>query len=169
MSTTESTTWNTIRGTLLHRAVLHPAAFLREVDTDARRKQYSTYSADLAKVIHDSLSKGDFTLARLVVSAGGPSWGTVVDDFQALSEKDRALVLNGFEDAAANMTKMLMMKAWEDGWLWVQTEVSSPYAAVHGLAHKGCRIDVVAKRRSAGDEVPTLVVADLKKIGRAHV
>lgn len=162
MTTTTPASWNEVRGTLLHRAVLHPGAHKRSVANPFERERYESDSQLMAKRLHKSLEVNDFELARLLASDGGSCRTSVITDYQSLSPSDCAKVLDSFANAVMHITHSLMWKAQMDRWEWLLTEVASPYAHFMALPHAGDRVDIVAGRGAKG-----LIVADIKT-GMAH-
>ncbi len=139
-------TWQTVRGTLIHRCVLHPAGKWFRLDHPSRRRRFREECDWMAQNLRTALSKHDDVLAWALVDAGGPYWTKTYDNFLGLSSGDRALVLQSLEVPVGAAAEAICIRASRDGWQECLSEIIDPYALLLGEGNPKKRIDLLTKR-----------------------
>lgn len=155
----DSPTWQTLAGTFLHRAVLHPGGKWRYVNTQETRDEYLDHSRRLAHQLHYALQDENFYFAEALADSGGPSWSKSIDQYRELSPNDKERAISPLLESAETITQYILDEAEDSRWTQVRTEVDAPIAHLNGESNT--RIDLLVKREQLSP-----VVVELKTSAR---
>lgn len=155
---TRTTSWQSLAGTFLHRAVLHPGGKWRSVKKETERDEYLDHSMRLARQLHHALRDENYYLAEALVDRGGPSWALSVDKYRELSYSDMMRAIDPLLVATEPIVSSILEHAENEKWKRVCTEVEDPLAPLMG--RPSSRLDLLVDR---GTDCRPLVV-ELKTI-----
>lgn len=161
--------WQTLAGTFLHRAVLHPGGKWCPVHTADDRDQYLDHSLRLARQLHHALRDENYYLAEALGDKGGPSWSQSIDQYRMLSTEEMMQAITPLLTATEPIVRSILTKARRDRWRQVHTEVGDPFSPLKGQddgqdnKRVNTRIDLLADRGRR----PPLVV-ELKTTSRTE-
>lgn len=160
------TSWQTMKGVLIHRAVLAAAgkpltvtAARRTVtNCDGGRSPELVSEAQwVARRLTQALQDEDAETAWALIDAGGPRWVRDYENYCALSRGDRRRALEDLEHLAVVAAEALLERATTNGWTEMLSEVLDPVVFLG--ARRGVpipRLDLLVRRH----EEPLIV--DLK-------
>ncbi|MBM4569216.1 hypothetical protein GS489_01515 [Rhodococcus hoagii] len=103
-----------------------PAQKPLRIDTDLRRDEYIDSVSVAAVELRDALRSEDaddfFSLARCAIDSGGPYWSKLVDDLDALSDRDRRTALRRLPAVAERAAIEIADRAAKSQWIYILSE-----------------------------------------------
>jgi hypothetical protein len=163
-------TWQSLKGTLIHRCALAAAGKWLTIREAARLDTLSkppephlvAEARWMAQQLGPALRRRDKHVAWSLIDSGGPRWIGNYNDYLSLDTSEQPLAIVKLEDLAVTTASAILDMAHDDQWEDIQSEVSDPFArltAYTAEAKKAAnwRIDLLAHR---GDRPPAVV--DLK-------
>ena len=160
-------TWQSVKGTLIHRCVLACAGkwlsgweALRN-----KRKTKESHFVDearwMAQHVDRALRTDDGPMAWALLDSGGPRWTGPYAEFRLFPDHHDQ-ILDDLEHLTVITARDLMRRAKKEDWLYLRSECSDPFAFVSAETKKersaaNSRMDLLVTRRNA----PPLIV-DLK-------
>ncbi|MGU3438302.1 hypothetical protein ACNHUS_35485 [Actinomycetes bacterium M1A6_2h] len=149
----KAASWQSLAGTFLHRAVLHPGGKWRNVKRPEDREEYISHSMRLARQLHHALRDENYYTAEALCDRGGPSWCLSIDQYRTLPPSDMMRAIDPLLVATEPIVRGILDRAATEGWKQVRTEVDDPLARLAG--RKNGRLDLLADRGS--DRHPLVV------------
>lgn len=169
-----------ILGSLVHRAVLMPMDKQLLVKRRGRAVTFATSPAAAsfslksrtkftAEKLHDLLTERHqellaerdsvpnyWDLDSAIIDSSGPTWSGLLDDFLALSARERAYVLSNLVHASVRAAEAIETFAFQERWRSVQSEVQFMTEIGTNGKISEVRVDLVAITRDGNVDVVDL-------------
>ena len=163
-------TWQAVKGDLIHRCALHAAGKwltvpkASELARDGEQEEPLLVSEArwVAQRLSEGLAEQDHRIVWPLIDSGGPYWVLTYEHYLKLHPLDQKRVVADLEDLTVTTAQAILAKAKEDDWEDIRSEVSDPFARLTAHTAKdkkksNWRFDLLAHR---GRRRPAVV--DLK-------
>lgn len=151
-----------LRGTMIHRSVLHIAGKWLTVD----RRFHAKLRAEamwMAAALTDALKADDGAWISALVDPGGPHWNAFLGDYRSLPPTVRSAVYAPIDVPVKAAVAALAEMARVDGWSEIRSEVDSPTAYLAATSEEEreaakLRCDLLVRR----SRTPVPLIVELK-------
>lgn len=179
----QSPTWQSVKGELIHRCVLAAAGKWLTIAQAAQPDDQNGLTEPhlaaearwMAQVLGTALNDGDDQMAQALIDSGGPRWSGPYNNFLSLGPGDRQKAIKGLEELAVTTAHALLELARRDHWDRILSEVVDPFAMLNSFTYQekiaaNRRIDLLVHRGRYSplivDLKTSVVLADVDELAQ---